>query len=181
MNLDLNIPDRIFERMTKHLFQGRLEQGAFLFAKPEEDHLLVENAYLIPADAWAVQLDVYLEMKDSARARVMNEARRGGWAVVDCHSHPGAGDDVWFSPSDIAGIAAFAQYAKWKLDGKPYVAMVWGEQSLDAVVWSGSFTKAEPIRRVRILKERKSLIIAPRNTWFKEPRAYWRKARSSDE
>ncbi len=173
----LRLPPSLFDELIQFLFQNELEQGGFLFAKPIGNELLVEDVYLIPPDGWLVQLDVYLEMKDTERAKVMNIARQGGWSVIDCHSHPGSNDDVWFSPSDIAGISGFAAYAKWKLSGLPYVAAVWGEKSVDAVLWRGDFSQAQRLDEIRIARPGGDLILIPRGTWFQEPRAYWRKER----
>src|SRR5204862_2134353 len=131
-------------------FQNEVEQGAFLFAEARSDggelQLNVTDFYLVPPRGWEVQMEVYLQMKDSERAKIMKLAREKNLCAIDCHSHPRADDDVWFSPSDVAGISEFAEYAKWKLDGKPFAAMVWGEESVDAVLWHGDFTAAERVR-----------------------------------
>src|SRR5262245_24501650 len=140
MNNTIVIPSGIAGALRSHLFGNDLEQGAFLFAEAKADdsgvlQLTVEDLYLVPSRGWEVQMEGYLEMKDSERAKIMKLAREKSLCAIDCHSHPRAGDDVWFSPSDVAGISEFAQYAKWKLDGKPFAAMVWGEESVDAVLW----------------------------------------------
>src|SRR5205823_4001260 len=98
------IPTHVADTVRRHLFQDDFEQGAFLFARPvgsrEELNLAVEDFYLVPASGWETQMDVYLEMKDSERAKIMKLARDKDLAAIDCHSHPRAENDVWFSPSD---------------------------------------------------------------------------------
>jgi hypothetical protein len=172
--MKIRIPDPIFARFHAHLFQGDLEQGAFLFGSAPDALFTVDDMYLVPSEGWDVQLDVYLEMKDAERGKIMQIAARNGASVVDCHSHPGAGDDVWFSPSDISGITNFAAYAKWKLRGAVYVATVWGESSVDAVCWSGDYSGPQRVEVVEIpgAAERR---LVPRDSWFREPRAYRRK------
>lgn len=171
------IPDDLERTLRAHLFQNELEQGAFLFVRPEENagefRLRAVDAYLIPPEAWHVQLEVYLEMKDAERAKVMKIARDGGYALADCHSHPDSGSEVWFSPSDQVGIAEFADYAKWKLDGKPYAAMVWGEASVDAVVWHDRFLSPYPIDEVHIAGPAVKVLV-PRGTWFRKSPVWWR-------
>jgi hypothetical protein len=76
---------------------------------------------------------------------------------------------VWFSPSDVAGISEFAEYAKWKLDGKPFTATVWGEESVDAVLWQGDFKAAQRVRAVTIAGNPNQTII-PTGSWFRAPR-----------
>ncbi len=165
----IEIPSGLEKILRKHLFQSKLEQGAFLFAKAHQDkgvlRLLVEDFYQVSEEGWQIQLEMYLEMKDSERAKIMALARKGGYAAIDCHSHPGSFDEVEFSPSDRYGITDFASYVKWKLDGKPFAATVWGEESIDAVVWIGDFKVPLPIDEVRIHGS-ETVAIRPRGSWF---------------
>jgi hypothetical protein len=172
--MKITIPEAIFSRFHAHLFQSDLEQGAFLFGNVTGGVFRVDDMYLVPSEGWEVQLDVYLEMKDAERAKIMQMAAKNGASVIDCHSHPGAADDVWFSPSDISGITSFAPYAKWKLRGAVYVATVWGESSVDAVSWSGDYIRPERIDAVEIAGAAEWRLV-PRGSWFREPRAYRRK------
>lgn len=173
MTAEIIIPESLEGRLQAHLFQNRLEQGAFLFTTvsqtAERLALTVEGLYLVPPEGWHIQAEEYLEMKDSERAKIMKQARDGNFAVVDCHSHPRATDDVWFSPSDRDGTAEFAAYARWKLDGKPYVATVWGRSSTDAVLWQGDFTQPQRVDAIRVVGERTRTIL-PRGSWFRAPR-----------
>jgi len=175
----LIIPGSLFDEVKVFLFQSNLEQGAFLFAQTEGQEIHAKEAYLIPAEGWSVQLDVYLEMKDAERGKIMQMAKQRGCAVVDCHSHPDSGNDVWFSPSDIAGITKFAPYVNWKLPGTPYVATVWGEDSIDAVIWLPGSNEPELLEKVLIQSGSASTSLKPRGTWFREPRSYWRKESSN--
>jgi hypothetical protein len=167
------IPGDIAETLRHHFFQNHFEQGAFMFARPERSrdqlNLIVEDFYLVPPFGWEVQMDVYLEMKDSERGKIMKIARDKGLAAIDSHSHPRADDDVWFSPSDITGITEFSEYAKWKLDGKPFAAMVWGERSIDGVVWDGDFKTALRLDELKIIGASTELLI-PKGSWFRARR-----------
>ena len=174
VGMNVIVPDSVFQRLHAHLFQDELEQEAFLFGRVTADELRVEDLYVVPSGGWDVQLEVYLEMKDSERGKIMQMAIERQCDLIDCHSHPGALDDVWFSPSDVAGITAFAQYAKWKLRGRAYVAMVWGESSVDAVAWSGDFGKPAPVGSINV-EDIGACHLTPTGSWFREPRAYRRK------
>lgn len=183
MNYVVTLPKAIEDRLRIHLFQNGLEQGAFLFARPVETSrgLLMETveAYLVPPEGWEVQEEVYLEMTDVERAKIMKLALDGGFAIIDCHSHPKSGEDVSFSPSDRRGITEFAGYAKWKLAGKPYTAIVWGEASLDAVAWYGDFREAQPVDEIHAIGDT-LCIWTPRGTWFRQPRQYWSEKSDGD-
>ena len=182
MKSTLVVPEGIERAVRDHLFQSEIEQGAFLFSRTRsaENELLIEvvDCYLIPAEGWEVQLDVYLEMKDQERGKIMKMARDCG--VVDCHSHPDSQDEIAFSPSDRKGITEFAAYAKWKLPGKPYVAMVWGESSVDAVVWHDSFEAPWQLGEVRVTSPTRTRVATPRGKWFWKSKPYWRREARSD-
>ena len=115
-------------------------------------------------------------MKDTERAKIMKKARDGGFGVIDCHSHPRATDDVCFSLSDRRGIEEFAAYARWKLDGKPYVATAWGASSVDAVLWHGEFTQPNPLGEIRVTGDR-TQVVKPQRSWFRPARSVQRRPR----
>jgi hypothetical protein len=167
------IPSDIAAAVRSHLFQNELEQGAFLFAEAKRNgvglELRVSDFYLVPRRGWEVQMEVYLQMKDSERAKIMRIARDKNLCAIDCHSHPRAGDDVWFSPSDVFGITEFARYARWKLGGKPFAAMVWGEESVDVVLWQEDFAAAQRVALVKVVGNSNHTLI-PTGSWFHAPR-----------
>ena len=114
MKNNIIIPSGVAETLRRHFFQNDLEQGAFLFAEARREsrklNLVVTEFYIVPASGWEVQAEIYLEMKDSERAKIMKLAREKNLCAIDCHSHPHASDDVWFSPSDVAGIFGRSQF-----------------------------------------------------------------------
>lgn len=170
------IPHDLERKLYGHLFQGELEQGGFLFSRivngEDEVRLEAVSAYLVPPDGWEVQAENYLELKDMERSKIMKIARDGGYALIDCHSHPASDGNVWFSSSDRSGITDFAAYVRWKLDGKPYIATVWGESSVDAVAWSGDFIMPMPVSEVQIVGESPRVLV-PEGTWYRRTKFDW--------
>ncbi len=168
MSHEIVIPAGILDHVQSHLFQNQLEQAAFLFATTATEDgctlFHVEDSYLVPPSGWDVQMDVYLEMTDEERAKILKMARDRNAAIIDCHSHPHSQEAVWFSPSDVAGITQFAQYAKWKLKGRPFAALVFGETSIDGVVWQGDFTSAEPLGALSVIGQAR---LTPTGSWFR--------------
>jgi len=169
----VEIPREMADRLRRHLFQGELEEGAFIFARlvEERDVLTLEGLelYLVPPEGWRVQTNFRLEMTDEERVKILKLVRDKDLCLIDCHSHPASNGDVWFSPSDRDGIEEFAPYVRWKLDGKLYAAMVWGEDSVDAVVWEGDFEQPRRIDEIHITGEPYVRII-PTDTWFRPSR-----------
>lgn len=162
------IPQGIYASLRKHLLRGRLEQAAFLYAESalEEKRLRVAVRDMEPVsrDGWEYQGEYYLEMTDAERARLMKNARDQQLIAIECHSHPRSDRFVCFSPSDKAGIEEFLPYVRWKLNGVPYVATVWGQRSVDAVLWMGSFSEPHPIDSIVIAGARDQTI-KPRFSW----------------
>lgn len=177
MKYIISIPSNLEQVVRGHLFQNELEQGAFLMARPTITKtrltLDVVDMYLVPKEGWKIQHNLYLEMEDSERARIMHIARLGGYAVIDCHSHPDSYNQAWFSPSDRYGITDFAGYVKWKLDNKPFGAMVWGETSMDAVIWWDDFKKPYVVDEI-IIRGDTVVTVKPQRSWkIKEPKPWW--------
>lgn len=173
MKTKILIPSSIEKQLLAHFFQNHLEQGAFLFSRAQggPNAVVVETTgvYFVPPEGWDVQQELYLEMRDAERAKIMKMARDLNCGVIDCHSHPGSEDQVCFSPTDRAGIVEFSAYAKWKLPGQPYAAMVWGETSLDAVLWQGDFRGPQLVDEVVVLDSSTSRVIRPQFSWFSKP------------
>jgi hypothetical protein len=165
-----SIPDALAAEANAFLFQNHLEQAVFFFASvsrlSDATVLEVQSLYKVPAEGWRHQAEIYLEMKDEERGRIMKLARDQGAALIDSHSHPRSAGRVGFSPSDIRGITEFAAYSKWKLPGRPYGAAVWGEKSVDAVVWDGDFDSALGVSEVKA----GAVTLIPRGTWFEKER-----------
>jgi hypothetical protein len=166
----IGIPRAMHKELVEHLFRGTLEEGAFIFARASETEgslaLVGVDLYLVPPAGWLAQTSFNLEMTDEERARVLKLGRDGGLCLVDCHSHRRLGEDVSFSWSDRLGIQEFAPYVRWKLDRRPYAAMVFGESSVDAVMWDGDFQQANQVDEIIIQGEPTELLV-PTQSWIK--------------
>jgi hypothetical protein len=173
MRYTVSMPEAMFERLKRDLFQSELEQAAFLYAEHRQDddrvHLAALEYYLVPPEGWEIQHEFHLELTDEERARILKRARDGGFALIDCHSHPPAVHDVEFSPSDVWGITEFAQYVRWKLDGRPYAALVWGQASVDAVGWHSDFKTPSHVSQI-LVEGTEEHVLVPHYS-FLRPRA----------
>ncbi|MCE7733591.1 MAG: hypothetical protein GPJ54_01855 [Candidatus Heimdallarchaeota archaeon] len=154
MKFTIILPVKIQKTIQKYFFSSKLEQGAALFAQERWQNgnliLEVQDYYLVPKSGWEVQQDIYLQMKDSERAKILKMAIDKGLCLIDCHSHTGIFNKAFFSYSDISGITEFASYVKWKLNGKPFAAMVWSKGSLDSVLFQDEFNEAHQVDEIRV-------------------------------
>ena len=176
MRRSIEIPRPMFDRLRDHLFQNELEQGGFILAQlvEAEDEVVLRSAdlYLVPPEGWRVQTTYRLEMTDEERAKILKVARDSGLCLVDCHSHRGWTSEAAFSPSDRAGVEEFAPYVRWKLNGRPYVAAVWADDAIDAVMWEADFAEARRVDEIRVTGEPPAALV-PTGSWFMPPREAW--------
>lgn len=157
MDVNIVIPEKLYKALKRHLFEGRKEQGAFLFASEtsstSEMNLTAEDIYLIPPEAWDVQELTYLELSEEEKVKIMIMARKRDCHLVECHSHRSPYGAACFSPSDIYGLEEFVSYVRWKLPGKKYGALVWAKDSVSGQVWDGTNPSPLPVKEVRIIRK----------------------------
>jgi len=153
------IPNHIHEPLMSHLFQGDVEQGAFLLAQAEKYRSVFQLSAFelirIPPTGWNIQSAYHLELSEAERARIMKSARDRGCSLIECHSHPHSGDYAEFSYTDRLGLNEFVPYVRWKLDSRPYGALVWGENSFDGRIWYDDFAKSHLVSEVIITGAKK--------------------------
>jgi hypothetical protein len=75
-------------------------------------------------------------LADKVRAKVIKRAHDLGTSLVEMHSHTGTRPAA-FSPSDMTGFAEFVPHVMWRLQGRPYFAIVVARGSFDGLAWLG--------------------------------------------
>lgn len=172
MTVFLDLPGRLQQQLWAHLLQNDVEQVAFVFAAVDTGGNVTvfrtQDAYLAPPEDFEVQNDYHVELTDEARARVIKRAWDTGTALVEFHSHPG---DQWlamFSPSDLAGFAEFVPHCRWRLRGRPYLAVLVNPRSVDALAWVGASKEAVALDAIRVDAGRQ---IVPTNNTINSPPA----------
>lgn len=140
MKTVLNLPAGVYEDLVAHLLPGDTsnEQAAFLFARASDTDRgvaldVIDSAKLAAAD-FAVQAPDYLELADATRARLIKRAHDLDASLVEMHSHPGPWDAA-FSPSDLRGLSETVPHMWWRLNKRPYAAIVIAPSGFDAMVW----------------------------------------------
>jgi hypothetical protein len=146
----LKLDSRLKDALWRHLVpdDGTIEQAAFLYVAHTVvgDELVfdvVTHELLVRSD-FAAQYSDYLELEDNARVRIIKRAHALNASVVEIHSHPSS----WpaeFSLSDRAGLRETVPHVRWRLKGRPYLAVVVALSSYDALVWAGQGDKPEPL------------------------------------
>ncbi len=144
------ISDWLWQRVQAYLFSGKTERFAFLHCGVSRHtngvSLLVKDVTLVPDEE--VEFDDGFRLNVKALVEVTNKARKQGLALVEVHSHPFSGRRVTFSPTDRAGLGEFVPYILDDLPGRPYGALVLGEDSMDGTFWDKSANNHEPVAEV---------------------------------
>ena len=137
MAIELAIDRGLYQELLDHLAPSEDEQVAFLFTAPPErgETLRVVEMYAVPAQGFADQSPFYLALSDEVRGEVLGRAARLGGCLVEVHSH--ALGPAGFSPTDLDGFEEWVPHVRWRLAGRPYVALVFAGESFDALAWAG--------------------------------------------
>ena len=136
---NLTMPPETHDEIWRHLLQNDREQVAFAFADtellPEELTFKLEGVFLVPPEGLEVHESYHVSLTDDTQAKVIKEAWDRQQALVEFHSHRGIASRAVFSPSDLSGLKDFVPHVRWRLQGKPYLALVVADADFDALVW----------------------------------------------
>ena len=134
-----------FQSLMAHLLPRnvRQEQAAFVFAHTERTVrkicFEVTETRLLGPDDFTSQEDDYLAMTDSTRAGLIKQAHDMAASLIEMHSHLGPWPAA-FSLADIEGLKETVPHMWWRLDRRPYMALVFARSGFDALVWTDNLT-----------------------------------------
>ncbi|OGO52537.1 MAG: hypothetical protein A2148_08570 [Chloroflexi bacterium RBG_16_68_14] len=161
----LTIGSGMWETLRSHLLADRHEHLAFLLAGYTavggHQVLLACELVLIPDDDLeGSEYSCGLSLKLEALLHVMNRANRAGLALVEAHSHPFSTERVAFSPTDSEGQSEMVAYIADTLPGRPYGALVLGQQAVEGQVWLPGSARPEQLDEVRVVGDNMARIFA---------------------
>ena len=133
----LVIPLDVSDRLLTYL-HAPIERMAFLLAErtsPPDRWTVVDELYLIDQVDYAYQSAYGMELADAVRPRILSWATRPDVALVEVHSHGQLSHKTTFSPTDLDGLAEVVPQMLWRLRGRPYAAVVFGANEVDALAW----------------------------------------------
>jgi hypothetical protein len=153
MPTHITISIGLHKRLLDHLFSGRAEQLAFLLATRSDtdaETLCVSDLYCVPSKGFSVQTAFHLNLGDDVRAQMIKWAWNHQASLVEAHSHLGP-DEAAFSPTDLAGLDDFVPHVWWRLQGRPYAALVFSRTGFDALIWTKSPTTPQELAGLKII------------------------------
>lgn len=140
MAVVLELPAHIKRTIWSHLLQDDewSEAAGFAFVKharsgPQHSFEYIEW-HAVPTEGFEIRTGHHIELTDEARATVIKRAHDLDASPVEFHSHLGP----WpaeFSPSDRLGLAEFVPHVRWRLQGRPYLAVVATRTGFDGLAW----------------------------------------------
>ncbi len=132
----LRIPETIYERTAAHLLTLPGEHFAFLHARVDRAGrqlvFTAQEVTLVPDDK-VVLADQGYEVDEDYLLEIVNAAVRDERALVEAHNHGGVLPR--FSKIDLAQMEEFVPYVIDSLDGRPYAAIVWGDETISGRCW----------------------------------------------
>ena len=151
-----NGPD--WARTVEHLLQDGKEQVVAVFARVERVENAVDqrvvlaaiDSYCCAPSDFKFQSSYHIELTDEVQARLIKAAWNLDCALVELHSHVGDFARPAFSPSDLDGFEEFVPHVRWRLRGKPYLAIVVTATGFDALAWTGASTTPQTLDCIQL-------------------------------
>lgn len=131
----LLIPAGLYAELQSHL-RGRIEQAAFMLAdrRSGDGAFQVRELRRVQSEGFDVQTSFHISLRDPTRAELIKWAWDSGACLVEAHSHGDRGL-ARFSPSDLAGFDEWVPHLWWRLQGRPYAAIVTAGETFDGFAW----------------------------------------------
>lgn len=151
----ISLSQAVYQSLIDHLLPKGSddEEAAFLFVRGDcnsaQPVLTVIDWFGVDRAGFATQSSGYLELVDEMRPTLIKRAHDLAACIVEMHSHP----HPWpaaFSPTDLRGLNEFVPHVRWRLKGKPYVAVVVAPTGFDALAWTNESGKSEEILGISI-------------------------------
>lgn len=133
MSVAIATSQRILNAARAHL-QGQLEQVCFFRASARDGTLELNEIRAIEPDELELQLSYHLELSDASRSDLIRWAWEADACLVEAHLHTTKGF-AEFSPSDYRGFREWVPHVWWRLQGKPYAALVTDGVDWDGLAW----------------------------------------------
>lgn len=130
--LTVRIREDDFDALGHALEQA--EEVVFLYATEIEGVLQVDGIEIMADADIASRSRIHVELADAVRPRTIKTAWDTKRCLIESHSH-GKWGVAEFSRSDLLGFEEWVAHVRWRLRGRPYVALVKAGETWDALAW----------------------------------------------
>lgn len=156
------IPHKIYAKLRECLFSRDSEQVAFIYMYATADSLVVDDYFCIPSSELIYESEYHAEISATVQAKVIKDAWDKKRHLGEMHTHPFSTKGTTFSYSDVSGFREFVPHVWWRLKGGPYVAIVFGQNDFDVLVWKQDPKNPEEIGSIQVDDE----VLRPNNLFF---------------
>ncbi|MFL5886711.1 MAG: hypothetical protein ACJ77M_16700 [Thermoleophilaceae bacterium] len=147
MTIDLGLA----QRLRADLAQRPEEVGFFLADyNAERNHFVLREWRFIEEAEVASRGTGHVVLADEMRGALIRWASSAGRVLVEAHSH-GPRGIAGFSTSDLIGFQEWVPHVRWRLQGRPYAAIVLAGEHVDAMAWIDGSRAVEPIDHIEVL------------------------------
>ena len=150
MKAYLTIEGPAYQSLMAHLLppDSHQEQAAFLLAhtqrKVRKVCFAVAGFKLLCPKDFTIQESDYIAVADSTYADLIKQAHDMAASLIEIHSHseyrPAA-----FSLADRKGLRETVPHMWWRLNRRPYLALVVAKSGFDALVWADNPTTPQAL------------------------------------
>jgi molybdopterin/thiamine biosynthesis adenylyltransferase len=158
MKTQIVFMEQDFEDVRRHLLAGPDEAAALLICgyalTGSRVRLLVRETVAVPAEGIESKGGAFITLRPEWLAVPLKQAREAGLTIVLTHSHPFSRGTVRFSSIDTAGQAALVPKMKARLPSRPVAELVFGQDSIDGLLWLPGARKPLPLGEVAVVGSR---------------------------
>lgn len=148
MTAVVGLDDGLLTVVRAHL-ADRVEQVGFFLADFDDAgrRFRLREWRPMPPEAFEIQTGYHVTLNDEARPELIKWAWDAGACLAEVHSH-GVHGDACFSPSDLWGFSSWVPHVRWRLGGRPYLALVADGDTFDALAWIDPSGEPEQVDRL---------------------------------
>jgi len=140
VDISILIPKKIFKDLKNSLFAKgeRHERVAFIFASINKlnggINFQLKDWYPVKEEEYRFKSSYYVELIDEMRVKIIKMAHDLDASLIEVHSHR-CKKYAKFSSSDFHGFKEFVPHVWWRLNERPYAAIVFSETDFDGFAW----------------------------------------------
>jgi hypothetical protein len=131
----ISFPAELYDELSEHLSRYAESVAFMLAAPPDNDGVLrVQELRIVANEVPSPQPD-HCEINDALRGEIIQWAWNSGGCLIEAHSHGTLLLPARFSRFDIMQLSEWVPHVRWRLRGRPYVALVTASREIDGLVW----------------------------------------------
>jgi len=133
----VSFPTDLYEDLTVHLSRYA-EAVAFMLAHESDDGTFrVCGLRLVGGERFRARTSEHCEVDDELRGEVIRWAWDSDCCLIEAHSHGAILTPAEFSRFDMTQLSNWVPHVRWRLGGRPYLALVTASREVDGLAWVG--------------------------------------------